>query len=252
MKDNIILAKYMVDDRIQWVDPNYMGMQVGMGAVVGLINCLKFHKLDLAQKVLSPLSLAISIPAILLTASRGASLCILGAIFIMMLSTKVKIRTKIFVSILFILLIYYLFDNGYFDVLMDRIEDDNGTGSNRGRIWTNKFSDFINMPIYWLTGCGYSNGLMLGYNKIVGFHNDFLAMLCMYGVIGLGIFIYLLISPVLNVKKTSSTKYEVYTCTFYSILASLTLEPIESGVIAFYIFMVYTALKAKYSNYEQA
>lgn len=251
IKDSISMSQFLVQDRISWVDPNYMGMQIGMGSVIAIINLLKYKELDLAQKIISPVALIVSLPAILMTASRGSALCILGAIVIMMISTKTKWYYKVIVSIALLYVGIRLFKNNYFDVLLSRIEDDDGTGAGRTDIWLAKLDGFIQHPLYWIFGCGHEKGMWLGFKWMQGYHNDFIAILCMYGIVGFTFFIKMLLGPLKLLNKKSSERYEVYTCLFYLILALITLEPMQSGVIAFYSFLFYTLLKAKYSWYEK-
>lgn len=252
MKDSVMMSQFMVQDRVQWVDPNYMGMQVGMGAIIALTNLLKFNDLDLIQKVLSPVALVSALPTILITASRGAALCIVGACGIMMLSTKTKQVYKVIVCLMLAYVATQLYTNNYFDVLLSRIEDDDGTGAGRTAIWLAKLDAFTSLnPFYWIFGCGYQQGMMLGFSHVQGFHNDFIAILCQYGLIGLFVFLTILFKPFFIVKKSSSTCFEIYAYMLYSVLAFLTLEPIQSGVVAFYAFLFYTLLKAKYSLNEK-
>lgn len=252
MKDSILMSQFNVQDRIAWVDPNYMGMQVGMGALVGLMNLLKYSKIDIIQKILSPLALVSSLPTILMTGSRGAALCIIGGVFILILSNKTRFIYKALVGLLLSFFVVYLLSEGYFDLLLNRVANDDGTGAGRTEIWLKKLDAFFGLnPVFWLLGCGSTWGVNLGFNRIQGFHNDFIAILCMYGIIGLSLFLYLLFAPLKHMYKKSNAKFEIYACVFYSILAFLTLEPIQSGVIAFYAFMFYTLLKAKYSWYNE-
>ena len=107
----------MIRDRASWVDPNYMGMQIGIGGLIGEINIFKYQKIDLLQKILSPIALAISIPAILITGSRGAALCLVAGVIIVLLSSNVKPIYKFLAVLVIGAFMVLLYNNSYFDCL---------------------------------------------------------------------------------------------------------------------------------------
>lgn len=249
MKDNIAIMMFADQDRVSWVDPNYMGMQVGMGALIGLINMIKFPKLNLVEKVLSPVAFFSAIPAVLLTGSRGSALCIFGGLTILLLSNRTKFIYKALVFILVGYFMVQLYNQDYFDLLYTRIQDDDGTGAGRTMIWQTKLQAFFEMnPFFWIFGLGFEGGLRLGFSRILGFHNDYVAFLCMYGFIGITLFLSMLFYPIRIMNRKSPERFEILACMFYLIIACLTLEPFEGGVIAFMAFLFYLYLKANNSR----
>lgn len=251
MSSNIILQNLEAQGRTGWVDPNYMGMQVGFGGLIGAINIFRFKELDLVQKILSPIAIIASLPAILLTGSRGAALCFAAGIIVLLLSYKTNIIYKIIIISALVVFVVYLYNGKYMDLLINRIGDDGESGSIRINIWLKKTIAFIaKNPLYWLIGCGHENALILGSNKTLGFHNDYLAIICSYGIIGFVLFIRVLLYPLIKINRLSNLKYEVYACLIYLLIAMLTLEPMSFGICAFYVFLLYVFLKTRYSWIE--
>ena len=69
----------------------------------------------------------------------------------------------------------------------------------------------------------------------MGFHNDFLAIFCGYGILGLILFIYIIfIVPFANIQR--SDRPILISLIVYLLIASLTLEPLASGNITFWAF----------------
>jgi O-antigen ligase len=110
--------------------------------------------------------------------------------------------------------------------------------SGRMEIWSAKLLLFINDGniFTWLFGIGYENAFNLSdSSQTMGFHNDFLAILCGYGVLGLILFIYIIfIVPFANIHR--SDRPILISLIVYLLIASLTLEPLASGNITFWAF----------------
>ena len=100
-----------------------------------------------------------------------------------------------------------------------------------------------------LFGVGWEKGIEYGAArlklKVLGFHNDFLAFLVCYGVIGLSLFLALLIQPLRNIKRRSQRWAVVYANVLYLIAGCATLEPFSTGNFTFYAFLMYTMLLAR-------
>lgn len=100
----------------------------------------------------------------------------------------------------------FLYNNDYFEIIEMRMENESGGGSGRLTIWENKLNAFNNEinPLRWIFGNGYEGGYALGYINYNGgagrgFHNDYLAHLCDYGIVGLCLFLSVMISPLKSV-----------------------------------------------------
>ena len=75
-------------------------------------------------------------------------------------------------------LVIYLYDEGYFDLLLYRIENDDSMGSGRGDIWKKKLLSFSETcsTFEWIFGVGIIKGFMLAFTGGgYGFHNVFVA-----------------------------------------------------------------------------
>lgn len=237
-------------ERSGWTDPNYLAMVVGMGALEGFYNVLSRQQRGKWYVYLGMIAFLISIPAMLLIASRGAFICLLGGLAILLFFSNTQKRYKLLCVFAAICFIVYLYSNSYFDLMDARMEEDDGTGSNRTLIWTKKILYFAqegNIFNYFF-GLGANEGLTLGTSKRWGFHNDYVSFLVCYGVVGLFMFLYFLLCPVLRANKLSESRFHVYANVLYVALASFTLEPISFGIFYYYAFLFYTLLIAMFSN----
>lgn len=239
---------------IGWNDQNYMGMIIGMGASVGFDCLLRFKQLNYYVIALSIASIVIAIPVMLMLASRGALLCLVASVFFLLFMQKGNLRVKMFVVLASVVFIGYLYYNDYFELLEARFLNDDGTGSNRTIIWRYKWEEFmsaLNFPRL-LFGVGWEEGVAYGAASFrlhgLGFHNDFLAFLVCYGVTGLSLFLTLLILPFRILRRCSPWWTVACANTVYIIAGCCTLEPFAMGNIAFYAFLIYTILLARYKN----
>lgn len=237
-------------ERSGWMDPNYLAMVVGMGALEGFYNIISRDKKGAIYIILGVGAFLIAIPAMLLVASRGAFTCLLGGISILIIFSNTHKKYKFLCILIAIGFVIYLYSNSYFDLMEARMEEDDGTGSNRTLIWNNKIMYFLHEGnvFNYLFGFGGFGGLTLGTGQIHGFHNDYIAFLVCYGIVGFLMFFYFLICSILKVNKSAGERFHVYANVFYVALASLTLEPIFFGNFHYYAFLFYTLLIAINSN----
>jgi O-antigen ligase len=241
-------------ERVGWNDPNYMGMIIGMGVCVGVGCLLRFKQLNYYFIGLSIASILIAIPVMLMLASRGAILCLVVSVIFQLVMKTGNRRAKILMVIAGASFLYYLYNNEYFDLLEERFQNDDGSGSNRTTIWKEKwdgFTSYLDVPRV-LFGVGWEKGLDYGAAKegvkALGFHNDFLAFLVCYGIIGLGLFLTLLILPLRNIKQWSEKWTVVCANVLYLVAGCSTLEPFSLGNFTFYAFLIYTILLARVNN----
>lgn len=251
-REQILLESISYDinsERVAWVDPNYLGVQVGMGAVIALFKLFDKQTSSLAIKIISILSIILALPTIFMTGSRGAVLCVAIAFLVLFSVTDTKIWIKLFIIIAIIAFCVYLYTNDYFDLFLERVKNDDGSGSGRLDIWTKKIDAFNHDGniLNYLFGFGSLGGLMLGYYHYQGFHNDYLSFLCSFGIVGLSLFLYYFFLPYKLVNKKSFTKYKVISGLAFLAVSMLTLEPFGLGIFTFYAFIAYLLLLAKYS-----
>ena len=234
------LMTYRAQDNITragWTDPNYLSCILGMGAISSLILLLRGYSNNIYKKLLWIVVIVVSIMAQSMMASRGGLLALAISILFFFLFLKVKIRYKIYILFAFGCFVTWLYTNSYFELLSYRIANDS-VDSGRMEIWKMKLSIFFSEGniLSWLFGVGYDNALSISNtSSAVGFHNDFLAILCGYGIVGLVLFIYtIFISPLLNASR--SNRYVVATLIIYLGVVCLTLEPLASGDITYWTF----------------
>lgn len=242
-----------IAERSAWTDPNYLSMIVGMGAVIGFRNILRIRNIDRFTAVLSLTSFFMAVPAMLLLVSRGGLLCLCGGIAVLILFSKIKTSYKIGMIAFIVIFVIILYTNDFFTMLEERLNGE-ATGSNNERVWIlqNRLTAFSKgSPFYWLVGYGLQDGLKLGLPFPMGSHNDYVAFLAEYGVIGLVMFLGMLSLPFYNMKHGTKVLGEVCAYTFYLLLASLTLEPFAFGRWVYYVFLLFIIIIVRNDNVLQ-
>lgn len=237
-------------ERSGWTDPNYLSMIVGMGAIIGFRNILRIRSIDKFTMVLSLSSFCMAIPAMLLLVSRGGLLCLCGGIVVLMFASKVKTTYKIGVVCLILFFVVVLYTNDFLAMLEERLNGE-ANGSNNERLWIleNRLNAFFDgNPLYWLVGYGLQDGMKLGLPYPMGSHNDYVAFLAEYGIIGLILFLCLLLLPFYNLKYGTKVIGETCALTVYLFLASLTLEPFAFGRWVYYVFLLYIIIIVRTDN----
>jgi hypothetical protein len=234
-------------ERSTWIDPNYFGIILGMGIVISLAYLLNFFKIktNFLNKVFFITTIIISFIVVVLQASRGAILDIGVSCILLMLFSKIKLIYKIIILTLIIAFVLYLFNNNYFELLMMRIEADDGTGSGRLDIWNSRLRTFSNQdPLQILFGMGQKQGLTLGTYNYVGSHNEFISTLVIYGIVGLIILIGLLLYPIINANQEHKSLVSILI--IYLVISFMTLEPLTlAGYISINMLLMLTLLFKK-------
>lgn len=224
-------------ERSGWTDPNYLSCIIGMGLMSAIVLLIQIVKNNI-YRICCIVVICISFITQLLLASRGGILCVAISIIPLLLFSKIKASSKILLLLFVIGFLIWLYLNSYFELLLYRIAADQDGGSGRLAIWSSKLSSFINecSVFDWLFGLGNRQAFNLASNNNgIGFHNDFIAILCSYGIVGFSIFIYtLFILPFKFVDKNSRSI--IMSCVLYLIIAGMTLEPITAGRITYYGF----------------
>lgn len=235
------------EERVTWTDPNYLGMVIGMGTVIGFIQLFsnEWRSLSIVEKAVYIIAIVISIPVLLLNASRGAVLSIVVAFSILVFVSKTKKVYKILIVAIAIVGLYYLYSNEYMNILVERIEHDDGTGSNRTLIWASKLKAYSEgNPLQILFGMGHAAGGYAG-GQLVGFHNDYIGFLVDYGILGLCFLLYLLYYPFKIVPSKSPNRSVVIVLLIYIATCFMTLEPFLTGILTYFVFYLYAFLIAR-------
>ena len=236
-------------ERSGWMDPNYFGMVIGMGTVASMIQLTRLKELGLPEKIFYIATIVLSLVTLVLNASRGSILAVAVSFAIIVLFSGIKGSYKFITLALTFGFVIYLYNNSYFDLLEYRILNDSGTGSGRSEIWEKKLDAFINGDkLAWFIGYGNVGGKELGMSSAFGSHNDYVAILCAYGGVGLLTFISMILYPIAKLKKYSTNKILVYAATVYIIVMCMTLEPYTAGRLPYFSYFLYCLLLMSASN----
>lgn len=234
-------------ERAVWVDPNYFGILLGCGIIISgayIFSAIK-AKIGNFYKLIFVISIILGYITIVLQASRGAVLAITGSLLIQILLSKTKLIYKILILLISVIGIIYLFNSGYFTLLVDRTLGDK-TGSGRTEIWAMKFKDWIENPIN-LLGCGYQSAFYEFQPLNFDCHNEFLSIVINYGVIGIIITLIAIISLAIRKKEKSF----IWSFLYFIGVAFMTLSPFtcQTGWTAVPLLMVvmfkYISLNSK-------
>lgn len=237
-------------ERSVWADPNYLSVAMGTGALIGVNQTIHFKEANTLNRILGPIAFAITVPAMLSLASRGGMLCLFTGAIIILAFSKVNPVIKTVMILAAVGFMIFLYTNSFFDMLEERINSDDGTGSERTVIWQNRLNAFASSenPLNILFGYSFHGGLKLGWPFEYGSHNDFVAFLAQYGITGLLLFLGFLGLPVINLRGSKEHRVEVYAGTVYLGLASMTLEPFSAGRIMTFMFWFYLTLLPVMAN----
>ena len=235
------------EERVGFSDINYVASIIGFGVLAMLVSLIHEPRKNVFKTVFYVVVIIIALITIFSNASRGSLLALGVGVIVLLLFSKISIGSKLIISILIIGCLIILYNNNYMDLLLYRIENDNSTGgTGRVDIWKNKWSAYASSSVIKiLFGYGYIGGRQLGQMNVMAFHNDFLAFLVEYGVVGLIIFMGFLATPIINSNKKN--RPIVLASIAYLITVGLTLEPIAAGRLPFYGIWLYAYL-ASYQN----
>lgn len=224
-------------DRYGWTNSNMFGGSIAVGLVCAVgyyLNTFHFFK-NRTVNIIAIATVFVSIPALILNASRGALLAAGATSILLLLFSKVKIPYKIVVTLVTVGFAVYLYNSGIFELLEARLgEQDFETGGNRLPIWEAKFNAFGQEgPLSWIFGVGQPRLRYLGV--FYSTHNDFITSLIGYGAIGFVLFMYFLLLPFKLAKKC---KLEILIMTALLFVEGMVLEPIFRGLLPFYMYYI--------------
>lgn len=227
-------------ERSGWTDPNYFGMIIGMGVSTATIEILR-KRASLVIRVLYIGITIIAMPVLILNASRGALLAVGAMGIVAIFTSKQKLYIKVGVVVLIAGFLLYLLNNDYFELLEYRLAQDDGSGSGRFNIWQRKLTVFFSDGniLNYLFGYGNWGAYNLGYNKVQGFHNDYIAFLVGYGFIGFTMYMHLLLNPFMSIRSKKTFGVWTLIATVYLLLTGMTLEPLDQGRLPFWCFYFY-------------
>lgn len=244
-------------ERGGWSDPNYLGCTVGMGVIAALVLLMNKTRVHFYYRMLGIVTICVSVIAMVLIASRGALLSLSLGIAYLVLMSKTNKKTKMGVIVCLVGFVIYLMNSSYIKLLQYRLSNESDDGGNgRFEIWQFKLDAFFNEGsiLNYLFGYGYNGALYLGGRGYWAIHNDFVALLCDYGLVGLFLFLYMLYYPIKI--ASNENKVTVIALLLYLVLCCCSLEPFSAGRLPFYGFYLFILCIAKsksfklLSNYE--
>ena len=244
----------MVDDmeRMGWNDPNYFSHLLGMGALVAL-QLLVVNK-DLSQTMRYILMglLFLIVLVMLQVASRGGLVALGGAAVTLVLLSGKKDSNAGKILLILGLFVMAMYAMGVFDIMSARVEnEDEAQLGGRSLVWAGKFVEFTQQagPRDWVFGIGRERALALANyltpGEVMGFHNDFLAVLLSYGFVGLLAFLFFLLYPLFKFRNPCVTS-----CIVFLILFSMSLEPFTGGWLDYCYFYFYLYILGTSFRYE--
>ena len=227
--------------RVVWADPNYLGGVIGMGAITSVVLLIRYKSTII--KIGVSIALMIIVMALVKNSSRGALLAAICGVSLILMGRGFKIWQKIIIIAIAVGFIVLLYNNGYFELLAYRLDNDTGGGSGRSGIWEKKLAVYFNdsSVFQMIFGRGYDNGIAAGFSYKKAFHNDFIAFLVEYGLIGFMAFVYMLIYPM---KCTHLKDSIVLGGTAFLMINCMTLEPFTLGMSIYYFFWLYIFMYA--------
>lgn len=228
------------EERIGFSDINYVASIIGFSIILILIKLLYESYNNVFLKSFYIIIVFVELYTLFTNASRGSLLAIGAGVLVLLLFSKTSIKLKILISVAIIGFLVFLYTNSYMDLLFYRIGNDNTTGgTGRVLIWEKKWAAFSTSEsiLKLLFGFGYVGGRQLS-GVTVAFHNDFLAFLVEYGVLGLFIIISFIVTPL--IKSNKNNRPLVLASLVYLIAVEFTLEPIAAGRFPFYVIWLYS------------
>ena len=228
---------------------NYTCCTFGIGFVLAFRELFKTS--SWVGKAFYILAMFVLLFTIILEASRGAILSLSIASIVMVLTQRIKLKTRIIIIAAFILIAFVMYNNQVLDLLIYRIQSDEGTGTGRTEIWAEKLGKFHASLSFSsaLFGIGYENTWNLGgaRRQFIGCHNDFIAFYIEYGLIGLFLFLLLILSPLI-VARTKSLRADIAPLVVFVILTCLTLEPFSIGYLPFFFLLLFIYLNLTFNK----
>ena len=227
-------------DRSGWTDPNYFGSIIGYGVVTSSIALFKWQKMKKKYRWFLLGTIIVSLYTILITASRGVFVALaISMLFLILFSNISKKRKLVYLgSGVFIVFLFYAL--GVLDLLLLRFQSDAGDAGGRMQIWMPRLNSFFSdSNIFELFfGVGTKQSLFVGTYKLLGSHNDYIAIVVRYGIVGLLSLLTLILSPIIKAKRNKGC---VIAAVVYISVCMFSIEPFSAGqwsLLCFYLFIV--------------
>lgn len=251
LRDQFVSIIAVGYERAGWTDPNYFGMVIGMGMILSASGLVSRNAIPPIHKPFMIGAIILGVPALALNASRGAIVSLVLGLVLLLLFSNAKLSRKFIISVLSLFFIYILYSYNIFETLNYRFLNDEATGG-RTDIWEMKYS-FINQRglLSIIFGVGNLAGQYGGGTTVVGFHNDFLAFIVDYGMVGTFLFAIMLLLPLHYAYKTKKNEMgATISLMVYLITSASSLEPFTAGRFIFYVFYYYIIINSMINERE--
>lgn len=223
-------------ERSGWSDPNYFSIHIGIGFMMsmaclfGIINTVfvKYHRVLLIAGAF------IIFFAIMMTGSRAGLLSSFVITLLVIVLSKNKAQYKLVPIIVLPVILFILFKSRYAQLVVYRFfsEDTLSSGGGRLEIWSMALENYIQQDIWHLL---FGGGWWHRANLTAGSetHNEWLAQLCDYGLIGLFLTIALYVKIVFNKAYQGLTSRLFITFVYY-LLMMVSLSPSQYPIMPMY------------------
>ena len=238
-------------ERSGWKDPNYFSTFMNVGVTLALFYILGYLKSSiwvLTKKILFVICILIS-AAIILTASRAGFFSLIFILFITLFTSKIKLRFKTIGLGVILLVVFAMYSIGIFDTLLFRIFEQGNmdTGGDRTTIWGTAINNFgLQEYLTQFFGGGYWHRASLTGGAET--HNEFVAILTDYGIVGIVLFLCLILN-MFSFNKSLNSKIINIASVLY-LLSIVSLSPFQYINIGFLILWILTIKKLGYQIRE--
>lgn len=205
-----------------------------MASVACLLLSFIFFRCQLERKK-RLVFLSLSIIPIYTILETGARIFLLPAVLFIILNLKICIKNKVlrFIAYIFggIIFVFFLMKTSMMSKFMYALDTKystdilDGFTSGRSRFWKTDLDYYLSGNLYQiLFGKSFSSIFILNeevFNTAIGAHNDIIHLLNGTGIIGTGIYIYMIIKIILILKKQIKRSLFWLSCCIYLIVPML-------------------------------
>lgn len=232
-------------ERLQWKDSNYISFFIGIISLITLF----FPRKDIGNKQLFYIvSILLFIIAISLLLSRGTILFFTISLIYYYRKDIFKV-TSIKYSILIGVILAVSYQIGFLDNIIERfLSEDFETGSGRINIWRQGLNTFFSKDIFTIIfGAGVNQAIYMASMNDINWstHNNYLEILFNYGLVGLIVFLFFLLSLFFSCNSN-----EKRTIVLYIILSCMTIVPFTYVTPIWIIIPIVMIFDNKVLQYE--
>lgn len=224
-------------ERSGWADPNYFSIHIGIGFMM-CMTCLFGHIKTSYLKFNRYLLIAGAFAtffAIMMTGSRAGLLSALGITILVVIFSDNKIQYKLLPLLVIPVVLYFVFKSRYAQLILYRLflQGNMDTAGNRTTIWSVVFDNFFNQDVgHILLGGGWWHRLQITGG--LDTHNEWIAVLCDYGIVGLTLLFVIYARIIMN-KAYRGVALRLYVPFVYLLLMCVSLSPSQYPLMPLYI-----------------